>query len=213
MSLTDNHIRAGLPAWATDDEAAQAAAALGRETTTAAQPDRASEAQVRAADWRRIGRSAIVGCAQAIQAGAMPLADQLKSIAREAERASDALTIAVMGVRIPPVPANRLYDALQAMGEVSDVELAAAQAVCRSHDMAKAPRTPEHQAPKSIAVKVKPATTPERQRIQEYVRQQGGVPVSAMAGWLAEQGINERAARAMERAGQLVITRRGEYKA
>lgn len=210
MSLTDNHIRAGLPAWATDEEAEQAAA-LGRETTTAAQPDRASEAQVRAGDWRRIGRSAIVGRAQAIQAGAMPLADQLKSIAREAERASDALTIAVMGVRIPPVPTNRLYDALQAMGEVSDVELAAAQAVCRSHDMAKAPRTPAHLAPKSI--KVKSATTPERQRIQEYVRQQGGVPVSAMAGWLAEQGINERAARAMERAGQLVITRRGEYKA
>ena len=211
MSLTDNHIRAGLPAWATDDEAAQAAAALGRETTKAAQPDRASEAQVRAADWRRIGRSAIVGRAQAIQAGAMPLADQLKSIVREAERASDALTIAVMGVRIPPVPTNRLYDALKAMGEVSDAELAAAQAVCRSHDMAKAPRTPAHLAPKSI--KVKPATTPERQRIQEYVRQQGGVPVSAMAGWLTEQGINERAARAMERAGQLVITRRGEYKA
>lgn len=209
MSLTDNHIRAGLPAWATDDEAAEAAAALGRDTT-AAQPDRASEAQVRAADWRRIGRSAIVGRAQAIQAGAMPLADQLKSIAKEAERASDALVVAVMGVRIPPVPTNRIYDALQAMGEVSDAELAAAQAVCRSHDMAKAPARP---APKIITVKVKPATTPERQRIQEYVRQQGGVPVSAMAGWLAEQGINERAARAMERAGQLVITRRGEYKA
>lgn len=211
MSLTDNHISAGLPAWATDDEAAQAAAALGRETTTAAQPDRASEAQVRAADWRRIGRSAIAGRAQAIQAGAMPLADQLKSIAREAARASDALVIAVMGVRIPPVPSNRMYDALQAMGEVSDVELAAAQAVCRSHDAAKAPKAPRTPAaPKPM---VKRATTPERQRIQEYVRQQGGVPVSAMADWLVEQGINERAARAMERAGQLVITRRGEYKA
>src|SRR5690606_34817189 len=128
MSLTDNHIRAGLPAWATDDEAAQAAAALGQETTTAA-PDRASEAQVRAAEWRQIGRAAVVGRAQAIQAGAMPLADQLKSIAKEAGRASDALVIAVMGVRIPPVPSNRIYDALRAMAEVSDAELAAAQAV------------------------------------------------------------------------------------
>lgn len=137
MSLSTNHIVAGLPAWATDEEAAEAASALGIETSYQDVSNDNLMLMARREEWKQIRAAAIVGRSQAIRAKAWALADQLAEIISDTDRYLDVAVAAVFGLEIPAVPKkgeNRLYDALRGMGHISAEAVKAAAYANREHD-------------------------------------------------------------------------------